>query len=393
MSIMMNSRKPVGLQRRLAALAVLGALSACHRAPSAKDPTASSVTPAVSTSYGKIGDPIHLSVGYQPYYTEAWSGAVLNGLGLWKKYLPAGSTVEFNVGLQGALVVNAMLAGKEQIGYVGDMPGIVGASKRSVADLRIVAAIGLGTDQCNVFFTRLDAPAFADAKAAVKWLDGKTVAVPKGSCTDRFARAVFKKENVNPGAYLNQNIELITSGFRAKKLDAAVVWEPTGSRLVAEGLARRVASGNDFSENDGAFIDVRADLLAQRPDVVKAWLEAELDAELFLADPKNAHEVARLLKEQTTGFDEKVLWRALYGSYPAVSGGGPIRLTLPFAFTDKSYELVRRATAFLYEVKSIAIPQLAADAVQPDLAAQVLKERGLSSPVGEIKSSSELADR
>jgi len=392
---MMNTQNLLGLRRGLVALVALGALGACHRAPSAAPTaeTATSAAPAPSTSYGKIGDPIHLSVGYQPYYTEAWSGAVLNGLGLWKKYLPAGSTVEFNVGLQGALVINAMLAGKEQIGYVGDMPGIVGASKRSVADLRILANIGLGTDQCNVFFTRLDAPAFADGKAAVKWLDGKTVAVPKGSCTDRFARAVFKSQSVNPGSYLNQNIELITSGFRAKKLDAAVVWEPTGSRLVAEGLARRVASGNDFGENDAAFIDVRGDLLQQRPDVVKAWLEAELDAELYIADPKNAHEVARLLKAQTTGFDEKVLWRSLYGGYPAGSGGGPVRLTIPFAFTDRSLELVRRATAFLYEVKSIAVPQLAADAIQPDLTAQVLKERGLSTPVGEIRSSAELADR
>ena len=46
-------------------------------------------------------------------------------------------------------------------------------------------------------------------------LDGKRVAVPKGSCTDRFAQAVFKKESVTPGSYLNQSIEVITSGFRA----------------------------------------------------------------------------------------------------------------------------------------------------------------------------------
>ncbi len=394
-------RRPPVIRCGLLALTLGGAIVGCHRGattPSAGGSTSPSsggnaqATPAPS-SYGKVGEPIHLSVGYQPYYTEAWSGAVLNGLGLWKKYLPAGSTVEFNVGLQGALVINAMLAGKEQIGYVGDMPGIVGASKRSVADLRILANIGLGTDQCNVFFTRLDAPAFADGKAAVKWLDGKTVAVPKGSCTDRFARAVFKKENVNPGSYLNQNIELITSGFRAKKLDAAVVWEPTGSRLVAEGLARRVASGNDFGENDGAFIDVRADLLQQRPDVVEAWLEAELDAELYLADPKNAHEVARLLKAQTTGFDERVLWQSLYGGYAKNAGGGPERLTIPFGFSETSLELIKRATAFLYEVKSIAIPELPADAVQPDLTSRILKRRGLSAPVGKIKATIELADR
>jgi NitT/TauT family transport system substrate-binding protein len=345
------------------------------------------------SDYGKPGEAVHLSVGYQPYYTEAWSGVVMNGLGLWKKYLPANSTVEFNIGLQGAIVVNAMLAGKEQIGYVGDMPGIVGATKRSVADLRIVANIGLSHDQCNVFLTSNDAPRFADAKAAVHWLDGKIVAVPKGSCTDRFAVSVFKKQNVTPKEYLNQSIELITSGFRVKKLDAAIVWEPTASRLVAEGLARRVASGNDFDENDAAFIDMRADLVQQRPDVVKAWLQAELDAELYLADPKNSHDVARMAREQTTGFDEKTLWQSLFGTYPASVGGSPLRMTVPFGFTPESLELIKRSTAFLFEVKSIAIPELAPDAVVPRFTEDILKERGLTAPVGEIKAAVETASK
>ena len=239
---------------------------------------------AADLDYGKPGEPVHLVVGYQPYYTEAWSGVVINGLQLWKKYLPAGSTVEFQIGLQGSIIVNAMLAGKESIGYLGDMPAIVGATKRDVADLRIVANIGLSHDQCNVFFVRNDAPKFANPQAAIEWLNGKTVAGPKGSCTDRFARAVFLKKNITPSAYLNQSIEVITSGFRANKLDGAVIWEPTASRLVEEGLARRVATGNDFDEPDGAFLDMRADLIRQRPDVVKAWLQAELDAELYLAD-------------------------------------------------------------------------------------------------------------
>ena len=48
-------------------------------------------TPAAgSAKYGKPGDPVHLVVGYQPYYSEAWSGIVVNGLGLWKKHLPEG---------------------------------------------------------------------------------------------------------------------------------------------------------------------------------------------------------------------------------------------------------------------------------------------------------------
>jgi NitT/TauT family transport system substrate-binding protein len=348
---------------------------------------------AADLDYGKPGEPVHLVVGYQPYYSEAWSGAVINGLQLWKKYLPAGSTVEFHIGLQGSIIVNSMLAGKASLGYLGDMPAIVATTKRSVADLRILANIGLGHDQCNVVFVRNDAPQFADAKAAIAWLDGKTVASPKGSCADRFAQAVFQKQKVTPSAYLNQSIEVITSGFRVGKIDGAVLWEPTASRLVAEGLARRVGSGYNFDEPDGAFLDARADLVKQRPDVIKAWLETELDAELFLADPKNASKVAELLKAQTIGFTQKELWQAEFGAYPASSGGGPIRLTLPFGFSPGALALIAKDTAFLHSIKSIAVAALPDDAILPAYAAEVLKERKLTVPVGEIRSAPETAFR
>ena len=104
---------------------------------------------AAELDYGEIGDPIDLVVGYQPYYTEAWSGVVMKGLKLYEKYLPEGSTVEFQIGLQGGIIVNAMLAGKQHIGYMGDMPAIVATTKDRVADIRIVATAGLAFDQCN----------------------------------------------------------------------------------------------------------------------------------------------------------------------------------------------------------------------------------------------------
>ena len=215
---------------------------------------------------------------------------------------------------------------------------------------------------------------------------GKTVAVPKGSCTDRFAQAVFKKAGVQPAAYLNQNIEVITSNFRAGKLDAAVMWEPTTSRLVMEGLARKVASGASVNENDAGFLGMRFDLIKQRPDVVKAWLNAELDAQQFFVDPKNAMEVTKMALEQTTGFSERSLWMAAYGTYPKEGGGTPTRIILPYTFTPEAMELVKRASAFLFEIKSINAPTLRPDAVMPEFAQAVLKERGVTAPLGEIKS-------
>ena len=342
--------------------------------------------PAVAgdLEYGKPGEAVNLVIGYQPYYTESWSGVVMRGKKLYEKHLPKGSTVEFSVGLQGAVIVNAMLAGKQHIGYVGDMPAIVSTTKQDVADIRILAMVGLGTDQCNIFLARPDAPKFANAKEGIKWLDGKRIAVPLGSCADRFAQEAFKKERVTPAAVLNQNIEVITSGFRAGKLDAAVIWEPTASRLVQEGLAKRIASGVTVNESDGAFLTMRADLIKQRPDVVKAWLNAELDAQLFLAEPKNAMEVAAMATQQTTGFTEKMLWAAMYGKYAEEAGGAPVRLTLPYTLTPEVVKLINASATFLHSIKSINVDKLRPEALMPEFAQAILKERGLTSPIGKV---------
>jgi len=339
---------------------------------------------AAEIDFGNVGDPINLVVGYQPYYTEAWSGVVMKGLKLYEKYLPEGSTVEFQIGLQGGIIVNAMLAGKQHIGYMGDMPAIVATTKDRVADIRIVATAGLGEDQCNNMLVRTDAPEFANADEAIQWMNGKVVAVPKGACTDRFALAVFEKKNIKPDQYLNQNIEVITSGFRAGKLDAAAIWEPTAARLVEEGLARKVASGASVGENDGGFIDMRGDLIDQRPDVVKAWLNAELDAQLFMADPANTMAVVKMAAEQTTGFEDKVLWKALVGSTAKAQGGTDVRNEMAFAITPKAQELIDKATKFLHSIKTIKVDTLRDNAIMTEFTEEILKERGLTAPVGKI---------
>jgi len=92
---------------------------------------------AFAQDYGKPGGPVTLVVGYQPYYTQSWSAVVMRGKKVYEKYLPKGSNVEFQIGLQGAIIVNTMLAGKQHIGYLGDMPSIVATTKTEVADVRM----------------------------------------------------------------------------------------------------------------------------------------------------------------------------------------------------------------------------------------------------------------
>jgi NitT/TauT family transport system substrate-binding protein len=340
--------------------------------------------------FGQPGGPIKLVVGYQPYYTEAWSGVVVNGKELWKKYLPAGSTVEFQVGLQGAVIVNAMTGEKQHIGYVGDMPGIASTfrnlSDRGATDIRIVAALGTSKQQCNIFLVRNDAPEFKSGAEAVKWMDGKTTSSPHGSCTDRFARLAFQKAGITPKSYLNQNIEVITTNFRAGKLDAAVIWEPTATKIAAAGLARRVASGEDFDAVDGGLLIMLNDLIKKRPDVQRGWLEAELDAQLFLSDPKNAEELSKLAEAQTEQIDRKVLWAALYGQNPASAGGGDVKIQFDFVLNDRVKKLLGEATAFLNSLpnKPAAEPTIRPEAVDDKVAREVLEARKLTSPVGSI---------
>jgi len=345
-----------------------------------------STVSAGTLDHGNVGEPINLVVGYQPYYTEAWSGVVMRDQNLYEKYLPKGSTVEFQIGLAGSVIVNGMLAGKQHIGYMGDMPAIVSTTKERVAPISIVATAGLGLDQCNIMLARMDAPDFANSNEALQWMNGKNVAVPKGACTDRFALAVFEKANITPGSYLNQNIEVITSGFRAGKLDAAAIWEPTASRLIEEGLAKRIASGASVDENDGGFIAMRGDLIEQRPDVVKAWLNAELDAQLFMADPANTMAVVRMAESQTTGFSQAVLWQSYTGAYSESEGGTPVRIELAFGITPKAQALITKATTFLHSIKSINVSTLRDDAVMTEFTDAILKERGLTAPIGEIRS-------
>ena len=346
---------------------------------------------SAAVDFGKPGTPVKLVVGYQPYYTQSWSGVVMNGKKFWEKRLPKGSTVEFQIGLQGAIIVNAMTGEKQHIGYVGDMPGIAATfryiKERGGTDIRIIGSLGTSKQQCNVFMVRNDAPQFKNGVEAVKWMNGKVTSSPHGSCTDRFAQDTFKKAGIKPEKYLNQNIEVITTNFRAGKLDAAVIWEPTASKLQIEGIARRAASGEDFDALDGGFLIALNDLIQQRPDVIRAWLEGELDAQLYMLDPKNAGEVAKMAEQQTEKIARKVLWASLYGDNPKTVGGGEIKNQMDFIVNDRVRKLLDDATAFLYslDAKPAAAAKVRPEAVMDQIAREVLKARNLTSPLGVVK--------
>jgi NitT/TauT family transport system substrate-binding protein len=343
------------------------------------------VAPEVSAKvgFGKPGEKVDLVIGYQPYYTESWSGVVINGQNLWKKHLPAGSTAKFEIGLQGSVIVGKLLGEKNHIGYMGDMPAIVSSMREKQVDLRMIAVLGTSKMQCNIFLVPNNAPKFKTGMDAVKWMDGKLIAAPHGACTDRFALLAFEQAGIKPKKYLNQNIENITKNLEAGKIAGAAIWEPTASKIVMKGIARRGATGEDFKGDDAGdagFLVMMNEIIQDRPDVHRGWLEAELDAQVFIADLNNASAVAKMADDQTEGMDRKILWASLYHEE-----SGRNKLTLDFIFNDKVKTMLKASTAFLAGKKKFGgRTELRPESVFDGVAREVLKARGLSSPIGKI---------
>lgn len=336
------------------------------------------------------GKPISFNVAVRPDWTQGWSGMVIAEKQLWKKYLPAGSQITFSQPIQGGIVTNEMIAGKTMIGYNGDAPGLISTFQRERADIRCIALVGSSPSgyACYQLMVRTDAPNFGNSKEAIKWMAGKAVATPKGSCSDRFFQEVLKIEGVSPSAYLNQPIGVITTNLRSKKIDAACTWDPQGavvSTIAGEGVARLVGTGYPWHERDSGTIVARKDFMDQNRDIVKAWLKTEIEAQMWYYDPKNHAEVIGIAKKYITGFTTKALWFSMAGLIPEPYFGGPIRDEKPFVWNDDVRALQSRVVEFLAKEKIVPSATLLPGSIDDSIANEAMKELGVSSPIARIK--------
>ena len=331
-------------------------LLACLPAASALPPTT-----AVGQDYGRIGTPAKITVGYQPYYAEAWSAAVIRGAHLEKQYLPVGSSVNFYIASRGLVLVHALEAGEIQIAYLGDVPAVLAATS---TDAAIVAVPATSENQCSVLLVRPGAP--TQRAALVRWLNGKRMAVPRNSCSESFLDHLLRTYHIRPAAVYNQDPDTIATAFRAGLLDAAVVWQPAATRIQSTGLAHAALTGADLHWRDGAFLLIRNDLIRTRPDIVEDWLKAERAAENYLADPANGPVVVKMLTAQTMTYTAADLRQAL------ASLSGKHGLHADFTFTPQARAVLQRARDFL--VRRHRLDAHARPAVQGRFAAAILRQ-------------------
>ena len=79
----------------------------------------SKVLGALAVTVGLLAGPAAAEkfvVGFQPYDTISYQAIINAELGLWKKYTPAGTEIEFHPAVQGTVVASNMRANRAQIG-------------------------------------------------------------------------------------------------------------------------------------------------------------------------------------------------------------------------------------------------------------------------------------
>jgi len=74
----------------------------------------------------------------------------------------------------------------------------------------------------------------------------------------------------------------------------------------------------------------------------------------------------------------------MVGSTPEAQGGTPVRNELAFAITPTAQDLIDKATVFLHSIKTIRVDTLRDNAVEKGFTEAILKERGLTAPVGKM---------
>lgn len=321
------------------------------------------------------GAPVNIKANLFLGWTGAWDTVLIKQMNLWQKWLPKGSTVAWTRNLQGPPVITDLLANKQNVAYLGDSPAIVSTTKQAIAPLKIVAFNWISPARmCGNLLVRSDAPAFKNPADAYKWLQGKTVAVPKGSCSDRIGQEMFKKAGVSVNWVYNQ-AEVIVTSLQGKKIDAAVVYEPNASKAVIDGYARYALAGSADDLLDADAIIMRQDFIDKDRQAAIAWLKANIQALYFMHD----HPVKTIdaIKQELPGFTKENLWEAVYGQLPANTGAKGSVNKAVMTITPQSVYLANNVYDFLKKNKVVQGEKLQSDAIDSSLINQAFKELGL----------------
>lgn len=288
-----------------------------------------------STNQSSGSTTIHLA--YFPNLTHA---VALVGVarGTFQKALGSNhlDTKTFNAGPD---LINALLAGSIDIGFVGPNPAINGYIT-SHGGLRIISGASSGGASLIV---RPD----ANINSAQD-LNGKKLSDPQSGGTQDISLRHYLQGNGLKTTDQGGTIQIIPTDnstilteFKQGQIDGAWVPEPYASRLVVEGHGQVFVDERTLWPNHKFVttnIIVRKNFLDQHPDIVKEFLQADVETVQYIqSNPDDAKKLINSQLQTLTGkpLSSAVLDQALKNVDLTYD---PLALTL-FQVADNAYAL------------------------------------------------------
>lgn len=224
-------------------------------------------------------------LGYFPNVTHA---AALIGVqrGSFQEALGASVKLETKSFNAGPALIEAMLAGEIDLGYVGPNPAVNGHVRSRGQALRVIAGASSGG---ALFVVRPGANIKSPADLA-----GKKLATPQRGGTQDVALRHYVRSNGLKTADEGGDVAIVPTAnqdiltlFQQSQIDGAWVPEPWGTRLLqeADGVVhideRDLWPGGKFITT---VVVTRAKFLADAPDVVRKLLQAHVDSIAFIGN-------------------------------------------------------------------------------------------------------------
>lgn len=223
--------------------------------------------------------------------------------GQFQKALGESNSIEWKTFNAGPAEIEALFAGEVDIGYIGPGPAINGYTK-SKGDLQIIAG---ATDAGAILITRKDL-----VLTSVKELSGKRVAVPQFGNTQDLSLRHILQENGLKDTTKGGTVEVrqadnpdIKTLLDKGEIDAALVPEPWGARLVSEVKANVLLDQKQVWR-DGkyttAVVVANTKFIKDHPEIIEKFLRTHVELTAYInQNPEPAKEMINAQIKDLTG--------------------------------------------------------------------------------------------
>ncbi|AIF50686.1 aliphatic sulfonate ABC transporter substrate-binding protein [Pelosinus sp. UFO1] len=223
--------------------------------------------------------------------------------GQFQKALGEANQIEWKTFNAGPAEIEALFAGEVDIGYIGPGPAINGYTK-SKGDLQIIAG---ATDAGAILVTRKDL-----VLKNVGELSGKRIAVPQFGNTQDLSLRHILQENGLTDTTKGGTVEVrqadnpdIKTLLDKGEIDAALVPEPWGARLISEVKANVLLDHKQVWRDGNyttAVVVARTKFIQDHPDVIEKFLRTHVELTDYInKNPEPAKETVNAQIKEFTG--------------------------------------------------------------------------------------------